>query len=280
MMNYALQIQNFSDDAIVHYQLVLLVCQFKGQAHVCSSVVIRNEQDRKQRYEWPVTSATFNILCYLVEGENDLRITDKTDFILSKLRLIYRPVVHQYLLRPLYVICKGEHGVFQAPPGENNSIESACCRISLAAEMLQTFYAESLYEYCSERKTFSLPIGPKCEIFASDLHIDEARKMSSRQLWVHFAKEITSVHRSATSKFLAFLSCTRYHVSDQTVPLTSFRDMLLQTTCHVALGNGGLALIGTPCLFTWPETLHELADKTFDSTQVDKLRFLDDSANR
>lgn len=52
------------------------------------------------------------------------------------------------------------------------------------------------------------------------------------------------------------------------------------TKAHAALGGGGLALFGSGCLYTWPETLDIVKDALEDQTAVDWKNFMDDSAYR
>ncbi|CAA9994181.1 unnamed protein product, partial [Nesidiocoris tenuis] len=55
---------------------------------------------------------------------------------------------------PLYVICEGHDGRFQAPAGVDNSAQSACQRIALGLQLVQCLFAEKLRERGFPRKTF------------------------------------------------------------------------------------------------------------------------------
>ena len=56
--------------------------------------------------------------------------------------------------------------------------------------------------------------------------------------------------------------------------------MLAMTKAHAALGIGGLALFGSGCLHTWPESVDDISDAFMDSTVVDWKKCMDDSAFR
>ena len=99
--------------------------------------------------------------------------------------------LHRYV-RPVYVICQNSDGAFDAPEGEENSVESALARIATNARLLQTFTAENLYRHGLGRKTFRLEEtedgGVKVNIFKSKLDLNEALKMSGDELYGVFEK--------------------------------------------------------------------------------------------
>lgn len=81
-------------------------------------------------------------------------------------------------------------------------------------------------------------------------------------------------------KYLAFLSCTRYWGENYTDSMKTHEELLQITQAYVALGGGGLALFGTACLYTWPESFEEIILRFEDATLVDRTQFLDDSCYR
>jgi hypothetical protein len=52
------------------------------------------------------------------------------------------------------------------------------------------------------------------------------------------------------------------------------------TKGHVALGGGGLALFGSGCLHTWPESLEHVLECFTSQEVVDWKTLMDDSAYR
>ncbi|KAG8196594.1 hypothetical protein JTE90_014155 [Oedothorax gibbosus] len=174
--------------------------------------------------------------------------------------------------------------MFQAPKGEDNSVESACKRLSLAVKMLQTFTSDKLKEHSLEGKTFRLEEESTevvCHVFTSSLSLSEAHKLNKEELWSHFAVELmnSSLRSGNNNKFLAFVSFTRYNNDSNKLPL-NHQQVLQMTKGEVALGGGGLALFGTGCLHTWPENVQQVPWRFGDKRKIDRMSLMDDSANR
>lgn len=197
----------------------------------------------------------------------------------------YKPKNTEFCVVPVYIIFKNHTGEFQAPKNENNSITSACERISVGVHLIQTLIAEKFYDSGYLRKTFQLEndlndLIPNCRIFRSKLKLEQARAMKSEELWTYFGKELmNSELRNEYYKFLAFISCTKYN-GENFGPDMSHDDILKMTEAHAALGGGGLAIFGTACLYTWPENIDTMFDYFQNDTKVDKSKFMDDSCYR
>ncbi|KAJ8985271.1 hypothetical protein NQ317_007057 [Molorchus minor] len=169
--------------------------------------------------------------------------------------------------------------VSKPPRGRIILSESACKRITLCSKLLQCVTAEKLYEHNLGRKTFY--VEGDCQVFRSELDYIDARNMSQVELWETVGREIMkSGIGSENKKYLAFLSCTVYWAENYTDAMKTHDDLLQITQGYVALGGGGLALFGTACLYTWPETFKEIVLRFEDATQVDHTQFLDDSCYR
>lgn len=243
-----------------------------------SSITLRNIDAENEITKWPVVNNNFKCLANLQPGRN--RFVLEYNGAKLPLDLIFRPKVTDYHVLPVYIICKGDDGVFQAPVTEDNSPESAQRRILLGSKLIQSLTAEKLYEADLGRKTFQLStdMGIDTVIFHSRLTRDEVTKMECEEIWEHFGRELmSSRYASDKRKFLAFLSCTRYEFV-RAVAETG--DVVAQVTGHVALGGGGLAIFGTGCLHTWPQFIHDVVHKFTDETRVDKTKFMDDSCYR
>lgn len=193
--------------------------------------------------------------------------------------LEYVEKITGFIVTPLYIICEGHNGKFQAPTTENNSIESACKRILTAAKLLQCVIAEKLNEQNFGRITFKLE--QKCRVFYSKLPCNTARQLSQKELWSYFAKEIINSDLNwSKSKFLALLSCTQFRSNGENNKNLLHEEVLKQTEAYVALGAGGLALFGTGCLYTWPENVAEVISRFLNKTRIDSDCFMDDSCYR
>lgn len=183
-----------------------------------------------------------------------------------------------FCVSPLYVICEGDEGNFQAPETEKNTPESACERIRTGVKLLQCLYAEKLNELGFGRKTFQLK-ETEPTVFKSTLTVEKVGELSKKDLWFFLAREIitSDLGRDPGTKFLAFLSCTRYESGGGE---ESYEERIKRTKGYAAYGGDGLALLGTACLYTWAKNVDDIAQKLEDSTMVDRRKFLDDSGNR
>ena len=93
-------------------------------------------------------------------------------------------------MRPVYIVCTNSDGSFEAPPGEDNSVDSAKERLSFNARLLQTFTAEHLNLHGFGRRTFRLEEDEngkvKVNVFHSKLDLNEALGMSGNMLYNFF----------------------------------------------------------------------------------------------
>ena len=97
---------------------------------------------------------------------------------------------HFRYVRPIYIVCANSDGRFEAPPGEESSVESARQRLAFNARILQTFTAEHMNLHGFGRKTFRLEEDDngnvKVHVFQSKLELDEALCMSGDKLYDYF----------------------------------------------------------------------------------------------
>lgn len=252
--------------------------------HNCKVKQFHKFSGMSKTTEWPVLNFNFKCLVELNLEENHIVIECCGRAL--DLTLHYKPRKTILSVIPLYIICHGHDGKFQAPTGIDNSIRSACERIAVGAKLIQTITAEKMYECNMGRKTFQLerdidPSAPDCVTFHSHLSHERARKMKPHELWEHFGRELMmSSLGSNNRKFLAFLSCTRYNPpTDGTIPNT-YAEMLSAMEAHVALGGGGLAIFGSACLYTWAKSVEDVVPCITNQTKVDSKYFMDDSCYR
>ncbi|KAJ8944540.1 hypothetical protein NQ318_009703 [Aromia moschata] len=283
MNNHNIKVINFSNQDAVTYPIVKLI----GTIEYESSVSCQNQSDKNvyltlnNKSDILITTNVvdgyFKFIVELQNGKNQISVRYCCETI--GITLEYFSIKTEHAVIPLYVICEGHDGYFQAPPWENNNIESACKRITLCSKLLQCVTAEKLYEHNLGRKTFNLETD--CQVFRSELDYLEARNMNQVELWETIGREIMkSDIGSENKKYLAFLSCTVYWGENYTEAMKTHEDLLQITQGYVALGGGGLALFGTACLYTWPESFEEIVLRFEDTTIVDRTQFLDDSCYR
>lgn len=276
----AIKVTNYQTGDNLNIPLPLLV----GEVIVSSDskIFVQNLTLSSDPVAWPVINGKFKALTYLKEGNNDIQIQHKSTSL--RLNLSYEPLKYSRFIRLVYIKCIDDDGLFQAPSEESNTVSSACDRITLGAQMMQTFTYDKFKDHNLAKKTFRLEEQDGkviCHVFTSSLRLSEAYRLNEEQLWSHFAVELmnSNLRVGNKCKFLAFLSFTRYKNTLNRLP-KNHREIIQMTKGQVALGGGGLALFGSGCLHTWPETVQEVAWRFGDRRKIDRMKFMDDSANR
>eukprot|EP00794_Sanderia_malayensis_P000446 gene446-1087_t len=235
---------------------------------------------------WPVSpSGKVKMFAPLKEGKNQILLSScQAKEIFKELHINYQPNENKRYVKPVYIICEGSDGRFQAPADVDNSIESALQRISFNATLLQTFTAENLNLHGFGRKSFRLERNQdgivNVNTFISKLHVDKALEMTGDELYRYFKAELDkSELYDPLCKFWAFMSFTSYRPPDDQ---KTFNEKKIHEYVrgHTALGGGNLALFGTGCLHTWAGNLDELVEKFSDKRKIDIHRLFDDSCDR
>uniref|UniRef100_A0A1E1XGV2 Putative zinc metalloproteinase n=1 Tax=Amblyomma aureolatum TaxID=187763 RepID=A0A1E1XGV2_9ACAR len=284
----ACSVTNHRANSVVHYPLALLCGVWDiGDNPASVSVANLSSEFPDDFTSWPVVSGRFKVFVQLVHGRNDLLLKHGT--AVESFSLFFEPVLccQRCYIRLVYVTCcdAPQQGHFQGPENEDCSIESACSRIGLGMLILQTALAETLAASGIGHKSFCLEhteknSSPVVHVFKSKLHYDKARGMTGEDIWSHVATELmnSELRDGDRCKFVAFLSWTRYQAD--VVEAMTHSEVLSRMSGHVMVGAGGLALCGTGCLYTWAQNVEELPRRLYDTRQVDRLRFMDDSNYR
>ncbi|XP_074643489.1 uncharacterized protein LOC141900467 [Tubulanus polymorphus] len=276
-----ISITNLVSGEELDYSLPLLI----GKVFNSNGVINVNVTNTtlQKTLSWPVRNSQFKALVQLTPGLNTIIISCLG--ISEEITLTYKISKCKYFVRPVYIRCKDDPGCFQAPDSQDNSPQSAQRRITLGAQLIQTFTAEKINEQALGRVTFQLETDqnhrPICYIFTTSLTLNEAHSMSGNELWTHFAREFMSSNlpNKEYCKWYAFMSFTRYSVKEGFIPKTH-AEILQHTKGHTALGGGGLALFGTGNLHTWAESLDEVLPRLTDCQKINKAQLMDDSAYR
>ena len=108
----------------------------------------------------------------------------------------------------MYVKCADSDGSFDAPADVPCDVNCAVKKLSLNAQLLQTFTSESLYQHGLGHKTFRIEEdesgSPKVHIFTSKLTSAEALSMTGDQLYNTFFKGISILFYFLVSLFSSF----------------------------------------------------------------------------
>ncbi|KAL5967389.1 hypothetical protein TSMEX_004863 [Taenia solium] len=215
-------------------------------------------------------------------------------------------------VRCIYVVFRGHDGSFQAPPNVPCDSDSACRRFGLAVRLLQTLTAETIFAETGCRRTFvcagdlSTPSNLQPRVVASPVSVavwciqsrmdfQEAQSVSSLHLWECLARELDAIfwEDRGRAKWLAVVSCTEFRplTSSEIMP-TSHEEVIARTKGYCALGGreeislisvvgtGGLALVGSGTLYTWPESAEEIGLCLSNTSEVNQREYLDDSGYR
>ncbi|XP_064460903.1 uncharacterized protein LOC135370918 [Ornithodoros turicata] len=282
----AIRITNLQPDQVLNHPLALICGDVQGTDNIVSIAVQNITDENSNSAAWPVVGRHFRALVHLASGRNVIRLSCYKfthDFSLCYLSLNQQ--LEKYV-RLVYVVCSDdfEEGRIQGPVDQDCSVESACNRISLGAQILQTTVAETLVSAGFPRKTFRLEESgkdrPITRVFKTSLSSTQLHTMSGEDAWRFLTYELTTSSLADTSrvKFLVFLSCTRY--SGGATEPTTHSEILSRTKGHVMIGGGDVALCGTGCLYTWAENLDELPRRMTDLRKVDRRSFMDDSNYR
>lgn len=186
----------------------------------------------------------------------------------------------RYDVQPLYIINKNSDGSFQSTRDDtNNKAEDALRKINLALELAQCLISSKFHEKGFGERSFVLQ---RCQIFQSNLDADKARSMTQWEIYDQVAEEILDregIDIKNRRKFVGFLSCTRFEGLGNGEEY-SYVNIKSKTSANPALGGGFLCLMGSGCLYSWPNQLSEVS-KAFESKKkVDLTQVLDDSNYR
>lgn len=211
----------------------------------------------------------FVALLNLEVGANQINFCDKENgTVFDNFELVYQEdtCINEHYIRVLYVSCaKSEEGGLA-----ENRKDRILPKLYLGLSLVQTLFAEKLYENGFDRRSFKLlhGMGSSAE-FPISLSAAEIAHMSTSQLWEYIAKEIRAREDTwdKRCKYVAFVANSwkvHYEHHQQNTKLDSATEKL-------ALGGGGLAVIGTSFLDTWPFSVETVLDTLFSNKKLESL---------
>jgi hypothetical protein len=190
----------------------------------------------------------------------------------------YVPPVSQYIVRFYYQKCvdAAPHDGFDAPPGTDNSDQTAMQKIRFNALLLQAATAEMFVHAGLPRKTFSMEFAadglPHVHLLRSSFPNATARTIHDQELIALVEKDIIAygfdTHDELEFKHAVILGCSKYN------PVTQHSDG------HTALGGGKVGIFGSCGLHTWPRHLGEVSACCLNNQRIDTCVLMDDSGNR
>lgn len=265
-------VYNWEENEAINYRLIIVKGAITEQGIINVSAfgkIISFLNSNNNQSEWQVHKGIFKCLVSLSPGTNNIRLNYKNAN--KTLTIVFRHHSTELYIIPVYLICDGHDGRFQSPIGSDNSVENACLKIGLGVQLIQCIFGEKLKENGFTKKSFQIEndlfdTAPLCRIFHSKLSMADARRWDQTKLWEYFGRELMlSELGSENKKFLAFLSCTLWDGN--------------KVIGDPALAGGGLALVGTGCLHTWPTSLEQVVSCFTNETKIDP-NLLDNSYYR
>ena len=238
-------LHNVVDGDVFRYSLPLFVGFVEGiNEDGVINVCVEGDGDvlKKQDFlEWPIIQGSFRVFVQLFPGDNVVHILYKDDMLNVPVSFQCPSLCHYVL--PVYIVCLDDTGYFQGPDAIDRSPESAVKRISLGAQIIQSFTAEKMNEHGFGRLTFQLEscdrVRPLCRVFRSRLKLEQAVTMSGKELWSFLGTELVRSDLSGQHlcKWLCFLSFTRYLLPVGLDVPTTYGEILAHTVGHAALGR-------------------------------------------
>lgn len=229
----------YENGAVIHHPIIIIQGQLRQQLQ--DHIEVCNETTGAT-INWPVVSSKFKSFVVLSIGLNVIAV--RHGFYTKRIQFTLQIPNSIYMVQPLYVIACDDDGTFQAPEGVDNSPLTACKKISLNTALLQTFTAINMRNHKLGSHTFRLPLDvisglPKCAIFKSKYSRQQLYDMTEKELWRNLARDImesNQISQKSHSKFLAFLSITRYDGTNWHSDW-KHKDIIAATKGYIALGK-------------------------------------------
>lgn len=240
---------------------------------------IRHQRNPKQHDETAVVEETvrhlscrsrFVAVLWLGHGANKIKFVDKENgLVFDDFELIYQSDTssNEYYIRMLYVT-SAKNG--ETKCSGTNMQQEILPKLELGLSLVQTLFAEKLFENGFDKRSFKLTQPYDKIDFPINLGPEEIAQMSTSQLWEYIAKEIRSREDvwDKRCKYVAFIANSwkidyehHQHSSQESGSAGGTGEKL-------ALGGGGLAVIGTSFLDVWPSTVEKILETLFSDKNL------------
>jgi Putative peptidase family len=261
-----LTVTNLHSGDVLRYPVALL----RGAADGATEVAVANAGNPRPdgRNRAPVVEGRYVVLVELRPGPNRLELTAGEER--TELSVSYQPMATPYAVNVVYVT--GQEGDTQYITPRADDPQDYRDRLSTAAKLMQTFTAETLNDQGFGRQTFNLEVDDEGKVavhtLAYPLPAEELRKREAGDLYGLIYDWLDKQLPTSCSKNLVVMGFTGYDREKR------------ELRAHAALGGGGMALFGSPNLFTWPSSIRDVAQVFADATPIDPATTPDDSAGR
>lgn len=266
-------VENYKNNDKVIHSIVLIKGRVTNPVQSHSEISVTLLSNLQQRFSLS-KKGLFKVVLELNVGLNTIELCyDKISYELTLNFVDTKIAVRK--VQPVYLLCSDTIR-------HSEQIKIDCAKLLLGCKLAQCLYSEKLFEGTGIRKTFVL--AQHCKPFELDVTESDAHNLTDQELWELVGRNLieSGIWNVNTTKFIAFTSFTKYlGVTNEEVPFEySYAQIKAKTISNPALSSGGLALLGTGCLYTWPCDVTQVIDHFLDKTRVDITKELDDSNYR
>ncbi len=267
-LSAAVRVTNHEDNSVVRYPVVLL----RGTMSEGRQLTIRNADAGKDAA--PVSVAVydgrFKALVSLSSGKNLIKLSTPSGER-SNLTLTYQPQTNAYYVRLVWKTDNTGETNFATP--DDNVTQDYAARFRTAAQLMQTFTAERMYDLGYGRKTFRLERDAAGKIIVHTLKAPKTAAFyyelgDSNRWWNNVRNWLNQEHPDKFAKNIVLAAYTRK--DQETGKLNG----------HTALGGGNLGLFGSGSVFCWPRDISTALKAFGNAKMVDATRVHEDSAGR
>ncbi len=218
--------------------------------------------------QWPAWNSRFKALVRLEQGFNQIKVTSAG--LTSILDVNYSPRIDDEAVQMVYFDASDGDGTFVAPNGEPNDTDTALKRMRFNALLIQSVYAELMYNLGYGRKSFRLVRDPGNAVTVSYLRIpltmlelneyhDQRPDAFDKhvELFYTMQRAVEDTFGWHGKKYVGLSGFSRYEHNDLD-PTQS------RTIATAALGGGSFAWQGALVLHMWPSNLDELVSISND----------------
>lgn len=301
----SIEFLNVWPNATVSCRLTIVHGQIAGLSPNTIAVTSRckaNSEADYPQFQVPVVEGYFKAVVPLSRGSNEV-IFD-TGSTVQTLVLNYKPILEDPPIHFVLLVAKDSPGMFDAPPGQPNTIPEAVRKLRLASYLMASFTQEQMSRNSCGMRTFRpFEAEEPCTVSAYDkygashkrwtthVHVIKLDKTVAEVRDPDVAQQNSSAKRSGDLYGMA-ADALRTYGGPFTQGFSQAACIFLDTHWdpqrklvlgHAALGgNAGnvrLAIFGSHGMHAWPSCLEELPTRFMDTTPTD-TRVVANDANQ
>ena len=216
-MKPAVEVLNFKSGDVIGYPLPILKCRITAPTQDIGLIRITNTNlDVSTNWRLSRNKTRFHAPIQLKLGCNEIYVClcrSKWRNNITKLQLIYEIPDQCKIIRPTLITFAPDSTTVAFDDFSNCNLRCLCQKIVFSSLLIQSFYAEQLYENGFNRKTFRLDLNSRgdvqCRVFRSRLRRRDAAALREAQLWRYLHNELFSsdaIANKGDTKVMAFVA--------------------------------------------------------------------------